>query len=109
VIIALYCTGQSTQFLLSLLVKHLDHKAVRKQPEMQLDIVKVTSNIAEQSKAPTSTAIIGAMTDLVKHLRKNMHSTLGNEDLGDGLTNKLRTAVDECLFQLSKKVLLHAF
>jgi len=104
-----YCTGQSTQFLLSILVKHLDHKAVTKQPEMQLDIVKVTTNLAEQSKAPTSTAIIGAMTDLIKHLQKNMHSTVGNGDSGDGLTNKLRIAVDECLVQLSKKVLLDAF
>lgn len=75
---------------------------------MQLDIVKVTTNLVEQSKAQTSTAIIVAMTDLVKHLRKTMLSSSGKEGSGDGIVNEFRTAVDECLVQLSKKVFLRA-
>lgn len=100
------CTGQNTHSLLHILVKHLDHKAVVKQQDMQLNIVKVATNLAEQSKAPTSTVIISAMADLLKHLQKSMRGTGDDEDVKDESVNKLRTAVDECLVQLSQKVFL---
>lgn len=89
------------------MVKHLEHKAVLKQPDIQLNIVEVTASLAEQSKAQASVAIIGAITDLVKHLRKSMHCALGSENLGDDIVkwnNNFQTAVDECIIQLSKKV-----
>ncbi|XP_020266402.1 uncharacterized protein LOC109841890, partial [Asparagus officinalis] len=97
-------SGQNTHLLTSILVKHLDHKAVVKQPDMQLDIVKVTTNLSKQSKVQISPSIIGAMTDLVKHLRRTMQSSCNDKDPGDGLISKFRIAVDECLVQLSKKV-----
>ncbi|ONK82030.1 uncharacterized protein A4U43_C01F35410 [Asparagus officinalis] len=99
-------SGQNTHLLTSILVKHLDHKAVVKQPDMQLDIVKVTTNLSKQSKVQISPSIIGAMTDLVKHLRRTMQSSCNDKDPGDGLISKFRIAVDECLVQLSKKVFL---
>ncbi|URE05211.1 Cyclin-related protein [Musa troglodytarum] len=86
---------------------HLEHKAVLKQPDIQLNIVEVTASLAEQSKAQASVAIIGAITDLVKHLRKSMHCALGSENLGDDIVkwnNNFQTAVDECIIQLSKKI-----
>ncbi|CAL9753850.1 unnamed protein product [Musa acuminata subsp. burmannicoides] len=99
--------GQNTHLLISILVKHLEHKAVLKQPDIQLNIVEVTASLAEQSKAQASVAIIGAITDLVKHLRKSMHCALGSENLGDDIVkwnNNFQTAVDECIIQLSKKI-----
>ncbi|KAH7566910.1 hypothetical protein JRO89_XS08G0251800 [Xanthoceras sorbifolium] len=44
-------TGQNTCSLLSILIKHLDHKHVLKQPNMQLDIMEVTTSLAQQAKA----------------------------------------------------------
>jgi protein EFR3 len=34
--------------MISILVKHLEHKAVLKQPEMQLSIVEVIAALAER-------------------------------------------------------------
>ncbi|KAJ6826892.1 uncharacterized protein M6B38_369555 [Iris pallida] len=99
--------GQNTHMLLSMLIKHLDHKTVVKQPEMQLNIVEVTTRLAEQSKAQNSVSILGAISDLVRHLRKSMQLSLGSMESGDDIikwNNKFQTAVEECLVQLSKKV-----
>lgn len=99
--------GQDTNLLLSILVKHLDHKTVLKQPDMQLNIVDVTCNLAEQSKAEPSFAVIGTITDLVRMLRRSLQCTLGNAELGKDVmewNNNFRAAVDRCLVQLSKKI-----
>ncbi|PAN03982.1 hypothetical protein PAHAL_1G032700 [Panicum hallii] len=86
-------------------VKHLEHKAILNQPEMQLSIVEVISALAEQSRAQASTATIGAISDLVRHMKKTLHVALGSKDLEVVKWNdKLRKAFDECIVQLSKKV-----
>ena len=104
-----YNTGQNTHFLLSILVKHLDHKNVLKQPDMQLDIVKVATSLAQDTKTLGSVAIIGAVTDIMRHLRKSIHYSLDDANLGADLikwNREFREAVDECLVQLSCKVRL---
>ena len=93
--------------LLSILVKHLEHKTVLKQPDMQLNIIEVTTCLAAQSKAQSSVAIIGAISDLLRHLRRSMQCTLSKLDLGDDMikwNNRFQKAVDGCLVQLAKKV-----
>ena len=100
-------SGQNTHLLLSTLIKHLDQKAVLKQPDMQLDIFEVTTCLAEQSKALPSVATIGAISDLMRHLRKSMQCSLGDATLDDGILNwnrKYQAATDKCLVQLSNKV-----
>ncbi|XP_077209775.1 protein SEMI-ROLLED LEAF 2-like [Tasmannia lanceolata] len=100
-------SGQNTHLLLSILVKHLDHKNVVKQPEMQLNIVEVTTRIAQHSKVQPSVAIIGAISDLMRHLRKSIHCSLDSANLGADIINwntKFQTSVDDCLVQLSNKV-----
>ncbi|XP_042431458.1 protein SEMI-ROLLED LEAF 2-like [Zingiber officinale] len=100
--------GQNPNLLISILVKHLEHKTVLKQPDIQLNIVEVTASLAEQSKTQASVASIGAINDLVKHLRKSiMHCTLGTKGIGDDIikwNDNFRKAVDECIVQLSKKI-----
>ncbi|KAJ3696274.1 hypothetical protein LUZ60_001651 [Juncus effusus] len=103
--------GQSTHQMISMLIKHLEHKAILKQPEMQLSIVQVTAALAEQSKAKASVQTITAITDLVRHLKKTLHVALDSKLLGEQnqstcskWNEKFRLAVDECLVQLSKKV-----
>ncbi|KAG0479514.1 hypothetical protein HPP92_010372 [Vanilla planifolia] len=99
-------SGQNTHLLISILVKHLDHKSIKKQPDMQLKIVEVISKLAEHSKAQTSVAMIGAITDLVRHMRKTMQGALGNQDSGCDLewSKKFHNALDNCLVHSSKKV-----
>ncbi|KAJ9695796.1 hypothetical protein PVL29_010994 [Vitis rotundifolia] len=100
-------SGQNTHFLLSLLVKHLDHKNVLKQPSMQLDIIEVTTSLARHAKVESSVAIIGAVSDVMRHLRKSIHCSIDDENLGADIikwNRKFQETVDECLVQLSYKV-----
>ncbi|XP_042485763.1 protein SEMI-ROLLED LEAF 2-like [Macadamia integrifolia] len=100
-------SGQNSHLLLSILVKHLDHKSVAKQPSMQIDIVNVTTHLAQNVKMQSSVAIIGAITDLMKHLHKCIQCSAGASSAGDD-SNKCNTALhsklEECLKQLSNKV-----
>ncbi|PON74225.1 Coatomer beta subunit [Parasponia andersonii] len=99
--------GQNTHFLLSILIKHLDHKNVLKDPKMQLEIVDVATYLAQQTKVQPSVAIIGALSDMMRHLRKSIHCSLDDSNLGAEVTQwnqKYRAAVDECLVQLIHKL-----
>lgn len=90
-----------------MLIKHLDHKSVVKQPSMQLNILEVTSSLAENAKVEHSAAIVSAISDTMRHLRKCMHSSLDESNLGTEAVNSNRmvsVAVDKCLVQLTKKV-----
>ncbi|KAL2225947.1 uncharacterized protein LOC105159750 isoform X2 [Sesamum indicum] len=100
-------SGQNTHFLLSILVKHLDHKNVLKQPDMQLDIVQVVTALARLAKIHPSVAIVSAVSDVMRHLRKGIHCSLDDSNLGEDLikwNRKYHEAVDECLVELSSKV-----
>ncbi|PPR84914.1 hypothetical protein GOBAR_AA35799 [Gossypium barbadense] len=93
-------SGQNTHFLLSLLVKHLDHKSVLKQPDVQLQILEVTSSLARYSKVEPSVAILGAVSDVMRHLRKSIHCSLDDATLGVETINwnkNFKEAVDNCL------------
>ncbi|KAJ8565062.1 hypothetical protein K7X08_001522 [Anisodus acutangulus] len=100
-------SGENAHLLLSTLVKHLDHKNVLKQPEMQLDIVQVVTSLAQTTKIHHSIALASAITDIMRHLRKSIHYTLDDTKLGAELIkwNRLfHEAVDECLVGLANKV-----
>ncbi|XP_006648008.1 protein SEMI-ROLLED LEAF 2-like isoform X2 [Oryza brachyantha] len=99
-------SGQNSHILLSMLVKHLEHKNVLKQPDKILDIIEVTTRLAEHSKAQSSTALMSAISDMVRHLSKNMQSLVGDLGSGDGMVmnEKYGKSVNECLVQLSRKV-----
>ncbi|MED6219471.1 hypothetical protein PIB30_036159 [Stylosanthes scabra] len=100
-------SGKNTHVLLSMLIKHLDHKNVLKEPKMQLDIVEVTTSLAQYAKVQPSVSIIGALSDVMRHLRKSIQCSLDNSNLESDVIewNKtFREAVDKCLVQLSIKV-----
>ncbi|XP_062220474.1 protein SEMI-ROLLED LEAF 2-like [Phragmites australis] len=100
-------SGQNTHISLSMLVKHLEHKNVLGQPDMILDIIEVTARLAEHSKAQSSTALMAAISDMVRHLGKSMQSFVSDAGPGDNMVkwnNKYGKAVDECLVQLFRKV-----
>ncbi|WMV10800.1 hypothetical protein MTR67_004185 [Solanum verrucosum] len=100
-------SGQNIHFLLSTLIKHLDHKNVLKNPNMQIEIVEVASSLAKATKSQSSVTIVGAFSDMMRHLRKSILCSLDDSELGEEViqwNRKLYTAVDECLVQLSLKV-----
>ncbi|XP_057456269.1 protein SEMI-ROLLED LEAF 2 isoform X2 [Lotus japonicus] len=100
-------SGDKSHLLLSTLVKHLDHKNVAKQPILQINIINTTTQLAQNAKQQTSVAIIGAISDLIKHLRKCLQysseaSSIGNN--GYKLNAELQSALEMCILQLSNKV-----
>nr|GMD29740.1 protein EFR3 homolog B-like isoform X1 [Ipomoea batatas]GME08605.1 protein EFR3 homolog B-like isoform X1 [Ipomoea batatas] len=100
-------SGHNTHFLLCTLIKHLDHKNVLKEPEMQIDIIEVATALARVTKVEPSVTIVGAFSDMMRHLRKSIHCSLDDTELGEEVIDwnkRYRAAVDECLVQLSHKV-----
>lgn len=103
---------QNTHSLLSTLIKHLDHKNVLKQPAVQLDIVRVTTSLVQDAKVEPSVAILGALSDVMRHLRKSIHCSLDDANLGADVikwNKSFREAVDDCLVQLSHKVVVVSY
>ncbi|XP_023514370.1 uncharacterized protein LOC111778655 isoform X4 [Cucurbita pepo subsp. pepo] len=99
--------GHNSHFMLAILIKHLDHKNVLKNPTMQIDIVNIATSLAKHSDAHPSVAIIGALSDTMRHLRKSIHCSLDDANLGVEVVQwnqKNQASIDACLVELSKKV-----
>ncbi|XP_022152867.1 uncharacterized protein LOC111020492 isoform X2 [Momordica charantia] len=99
--------GHNSHFMLAILIKHLDHKNVLKNPTMQIDIVNVATSLLQQTNAQPSVAIIGALSDMMRHLRKSIHCSLDDANLGAEVVQwnqKHQASVDACLVELSRKV-----
>ncbi|KAK7402232.1 hypothetical protein VNO78_14329 [Psophocarpus tetragonolobus] len=100
-------SGDNSHLLLSILIKHLDHKNVAKQPIIQIDIINTTTQLAQNVKQQASVAIIGAISDLIKHLRKCLQNLAEASSLGNDayrLNTELQSALEMCILQLSNKV-----
>eukprot|EP00268_Persea_americana_P032780 TRINITY_DN3232_c1_g1_i2.p1 TRINITY_DN3232_c1_g1~~TRINITY_DN3232_c1_g1_i2.p1 ORF type:complete len:966 (+),score=170.50 TRINITY_DN3232_c1_g1_i2:207-3104(+) len=100
-------SGQSTHLMLSLLVKHLDHKHVTDHPTMQIDIINSITLLAQKSKLQASVAIIASIRDLMRHLRKCMQCSIEVSRAGGDVNERnaaLCSALEECITQLSNKV-----
>ncbi|KAL6957649.1 hypothetical protein U1Q18_040438 [Sarracenia purpurea var. burkii] len=73
---------------------------------MQLDIVEVTTSLTRHAKVQPSVAIIGSITDLMRHLRKSIHYSLDDANLGADIikwNRKFQETVNKCLVELSHK------
>ncbi|KAE8694793.1 Zinc finger (C2H2 type, AN1-like) family protein [Hibiscus syriacus] len=74
---------------------------------MQLQILEGITSLARQSKVEPSIAILGAVSDVMRHLRKSIHCSLDDATLGADTiqwNRNFKEAVDNCLVQLSTKV-----
>lgn len=99
--------GHNAYCLLSTVIKHLDHKNVLRNLRMQVDIAQVATSLAKVTKAQPSVMIVGAFSDMLRHLRKSIHCSRGDSELGEEIiqwNKKLHAVIDECLVQLSYKV-----
>lgn len=74
---------------------------------MQIDIVQVAISLARVTKTHSSVTIVGAFSDMMRHLRKSIHCSLDDSELGEEIiqwNRKFHSVIDECLVQLSYKV-----
>ncbi|KAM6566790.1 hypothetical protein CsatA_025918 [Cannabis sativa] len=99
-------SGENSHLLLSILVKHLDHKNVVKQPLLQINILNVTTKLAKNAKQQASVTLIGALTDLVKHLRRCLQNQAeaSNPKSSDKCNSDVQISLERCISQLSDKV-----
>ncbi|KAI3692753.1 hypothetical protein L6452_32575 [Arctium lappa] len=100
-------SDDKAHLLLSILVKHLDHKDVVKQPVMQMHIVNVAMQLSQYVKQQASNAIVGAITDLIKHLRKclqNLSEPSSPREGSDSCYMDLQCALENCISKFSHKV-----
>ncbi|TYI61056.1 hypothetical protein E1A91_D10G146200v1 [Gossypium mustelinum] len=100
-------TGEKSDQLLAILVKHMEHKNVAKQPHIQVNIVNVITQLAQNAKLQPSMAIIGTIADLMKHLRKCLQNSPELSSSGgaiDKYNTDLLLALEKCISQLSNKV-----
>ncbi|KAL2506308.1 ARM repeat superfamily protein [Abeliophyllum distichum] len=100
-------SGDKSHLLLSVLVKHLGHKNVVKQPDMQINIVKVATQLVRNANLKSSVSITGAITDLIKLLRKCIQCSAEASSPRDGFDKwnpNLQSALESCIWQLSDKV-----
>ncbi|KAI9079393.1 hypothetical protein K1719_038692 [Acacia pycnantha] len=100
-------SGDNSHLLLSILIKHLDHRNIAKQPILQINIVKITSKLAENVEQQVSVAIVGAISDLIKQLRKCLQNLAEASDVGSDeykLNIELQSALEMCILQLANKV-----
>ncbi|KAJ0024175.1 hypothetical protein Pint_07048 [Pistacia integerrima] len=99
-------SGGKSHLLLSILIKHLDHKNVAKQPRVQIHIVDIATQLAQNAKLQASVAIIGAITDLIKQLQKCLQNAAELSNAVDDMAKwnaDLQYASENCIRQLSKK------
>lgn len=107
-----FIPGDNSYVLLSILVKHLDHKSTVKKPQIQMDIINVTTQLAQNAKPQASVTIIGAIADLIKHLRKCLLCSSEASSTGhdtDKWNTDLQLALENCISELSKKVCFFLF
>ncbi|XP_028779999.1 uncharacterized protein LOC114736381 isoform X2 [Neltuma alba] len=100
-------SGDNSHLLFSSLIKHLDHKNVAKQPIPQIDIINATTRLAQNVEQPASNAIIGTISDLIKHLRKCKQSLIQSSSTANDAYKQnanLQHALEMCILQLSSKV-----
>ncbi|GMI71859.1 EFR3 OF PLANT 3 [Hibiscus trionum] len=99
-------TGEKSHVLLAILVKHIEHKNVTKQPHVQINIVNIIAQLAQNAKPLPSVATIGTITELMKHLRKCLQNSADlSSSGGDNKCNTdLQLGLEKCISQLSNKV-----
>ncbi|KAH7685032.1 putative transmembrane protein cmp44E protein [Dioscorea alata] len=100
-------SGENSHLLLSILIKHLDHKNVAKQPSVRINIINVTSYLSQQSNLEGSVALITAINELLRHLRKCIQVSIEGSDLDDEAikwNSLFHYAIEDCLKELTNKV-----
>ncbi|XP_020586388.1 uncharacterized protein LOC110028750 [Phalaenopsis equestris] len=99
-------SGQNNHLLLSM-VKHLDHRNVAKRIDLQVNISKIVTRIAQQAQLEASVSIINAIGDLMRHLRKCLQCSIEAFNVGRE-TNEwnsiFHSSLEVCLVELTKKV-----
>lgn len=99
--------SEQKNHLLLFMVKHLDHKNVAKDIDLQINIINIVAQIAQQAQMQASISIVTALCDLMRHLRKCLQSSIEDSDIGRETSKQnsiLHYSLEVCVMELTKKV-----
>ncbi|KAJ4845917.1 hypothetical protein Tsubulata_045624 [Turnera subulata] len=93
------------QLVLAAVIRHLDHKNVVHDPQLKSNVILVAASLARQIRLGAVLAEVGYVSDLCRHLRKSLQSTV--ESVGEqerNLNVALQNAIQECLLEIAKGI-----
>ncbi|KAH7429732.1 hypothetical protein KP509_09G063300 [Ceratopteris richardii] len=92
-------------YLIGILVKHLDHKSIKNQPQMKAAVVKIVASLTQDSKTESTIVEINVLNDIFRHLCSTLQASTGAVAYEDLEQNKgLQSAIQDCLLKLVRKL-----
>lgn len=96
---------ENQQFILTAVVRHLDHKNVSHDPKIKSDIIQTTAVLARQIRSKVVLSDIGFVNDLCRHMRKSLQASVesvGEQELNLNIT--LQNSIEDCLRETAKGI-----
>lgn len=93
------------QYILTAVVRHLDHKNVSHDPKIKSDIVQTATALARQIRSNVVLSDIGFVNDLCRHMRKSLQASVdlvGEQELS--LNIILQNSIEDCLLETARGV-----
>lgn len=93
------------QFILTAVVRHLDHKNVSYDPRIKSDIIQTATALARQIRSSIVLSDIGFVNDLCRHMRKSLQASVdsvGEHELN--LNTVLQNSIEDCLLETARGV-----
>ncbi|XP_058084129.1 protein SEMI-ROLLED LEAF 2 [Magnolia sinica] len=93
------------KFIMSAIIRHLDHKNVGHDPQIKSDIIQIATALARQLRSQAVVVEIGVVSDLCRHLRKSLQAmveSVGQQELN--LNISLQNSIEDCLLEIAKGI-----
>lgn len=93
------------QFILTAVVRHLDHKNVSHDAKLKSHIIQTAAVLARQIRSKVILSEIGYVNDLCRHMRKSLQASV--ESVGEqefNLYAALQSSIEDCLRETAKGV-----
>ncbi|KAK1364198.1 Armadillo-type [Heracleum sosnowskyi] len=93
------------QYILTAVVRHLDHKNVSHDPRIKSDIVQIATALARQIRSSVVLSDIGFVNDLCRHMRKSIQASVdlvGEQELN--LDIILQNSIEDCLLEIARGI-----
>lgn len=95
----------SELLILSAVIRHLDHKNIAHDLQLQAHIIQVAAVLARQIRLQGMLAEISFVSDLCRHLRKSFQASQElAEDKQLNLNIRLQNSIEDCLLEMAKGI-----
>ncbi|CAL4914071.1 unnamed protein product [Urochloa decumbens] len=92
------------QFILTAVIRHLDHKNVSHDPQTKSDIIQTATSLARQLRSRGFAAELVVASDLCKHLRKTLEAVESGSVEELNLNESLQNFLEDCLMEVVRGI-----